>query len=69
MQSKTQLVYIKSLFGTRYITNYAQSVVVAQQDRDEIPIMNKGRLKKKTTKRRALVKKGGVSEKDQIGNS
>ena len=26
-------------------------------------------FKKKTTKRRALVKKGGVSEKDQIGNS
>ena len=41
---KTQLMYNESLFGTKYITNYAQSVVIAQQDRDEISIMNKYKL-------------------------
>ena len=34
-------MYNESLFGTKYITNYAQSVVIAQQNRDEISIMNK----------------------------
>ena len=34
-------MYNESLFGTKYITNYAQSVVIAQQDRDEISILHK----------------------------
>ena len=34
-------MYNESLFGTKYITNYAQSVVIAQQDRDEISILYK----------------------------